>query len=71
MAKAASKSKRLIVQGGEIGLFGRQHSGGAGNFESFTNFSMEISYAVSSPKGVQPCLFGYVFCVATTTGTTR
>ena len=67
----STKSRRelggrsLVVQGGEIGLTTR-----AGNFQSYTNFSMEIEHGVSSPKDL-PTMFGYVYCVKTSSGIQR
>ena len=49
-----SLHRSLVVQGGEIGTVTHGH------FQSYTNFSMEIVHAVSSPKGAKS-LFGYVY----------
>ena len=40
----------LVVQGGEISTVTYRH------FQRYTNFSMEIVHAVSSPKDIKPTL---------------
>ena len=72
MASQKKKDRReqtlqrsLVVQGGEIGTVTYGH------FQSYTNFSMEIVHAVSSPKDVRPTLFGYVYAVKTSSGLHR
>lgn len=46
--------RNLVVQGGELGIINQ------GTFQSYTNFSMEIAFPVTSPK-TGPSMFGYVY----------
>ena len=46
--------RNLVVQSGELGIINQ------GTFQSYTYFSMEIAFPVTSPK-TGPSMFGYVY----------
>lgn len=53
--------RTLIVENGEIGTVS------GGEFQSLTNFSMAIVYAVKSPDGAKVPQFGFVYRVTRAT----
>lgn len=57
--------RSLIVKDSEIRLVTHEE------FQSYTNFSMDIVHAVSSPKDVQPTKFGYIYTIKTSSGQQR
>ena len=54
-------SRTLVVEGGEIGMVT------SGDFQSYTNFSMEIVHAVRSPDHATLILFGFVYRIRRST----
>lgn len=63
--RSSTNARGLVVKDFEIGTLSNKQ------FQSYTNFSMEIAHAVSSPKGCKPTLFGYVYCIKSSSGQHR
>ena len=61
----STRKKAVVVQGGEIGILA------GGRFVSYTNFSVEIVHAVTSPKDACISLSGFVYFVKTSDGVGR
>ena len=55
------KNRTLVVEGGEIGIIT------GGEFQSYTNFSMEVVCAVKSPDDVSLPMFGFVYRIRRST----
>ena len=63
--KKERTQRNLVVKDNEIGLVSH------GEFQAFTNFSIDIVHAVSSPKGAQPTMFGYIYAIQSSSGQRR
>ena len=58
---ATRRNRTLVVESGEIGIMS------GGEFQTLTNFSMKILYAVKSPDGAKVPRFGFVYRVTRAT----
>ena len=62
---AQIRPKGLVVQDGEIGVIR------GGEFESHTNFTIEILHAVRSPEKAPLRMLGFVYKIRSTDGVER
>ena len=60
-----SRPKGLIVQDSEIGVIR------GGEFESHTNFTVEILHAIRSPEKAPLRMLGFAFMIKSTDGVQR